>query len=155
MVEELALGYRAKRGSERCAEAKPEGYPQSDIAECRAKRDAICEAHAGPDGQAAPGLFILVFRRSIVCFSVFFVVHYFPFACPSLPPLGQALLCLEDAFDEPQQKWVGRLGHLAVIVAVQLHDRRFRVADNLHHAPEIRVFLVAAEHLQLAIAGDQ
>ena len=86
---------------------------------------------------------------------VFFVVHYFPFVCPSLPPLGQALLCLEDAFDEPQQKWVGRLGHLAVIVAVQLHDRRVRVADNLHHAPEIRVFLVAAEHLQLAIAGDQ
>ena len=122
---------------------------------CRAKRDAQCEAHAGTDGQAASGLFNLVFRRSIVCFFVFFVVYYFPFACPSLPPLGQALLCLEDAFDEPQQKWVGRLGHLAVIVAVQLHDRRVRVADNLHHAPEIRVFLVAAEHLQLAIAGDQ
>ena len=122
---------------------------------CRAKREAQCEAHAGTDGQAASGLFILVFRRSIVCFSVFFVVHYFPFAWPSLHPLGQALLGFEDALDEPQQKWVGRLGHLAVVVAVQLHDRRVRVADDLHHAPEIRVFLVAAEHLQLAIAGDK
>ena len=96
-----------------------------------------------------------LFSGAASFFSVFFVVHYFPFAYPSLPPLGQGLLCLEYALDEPQQKWVGRLGHLAVIVAVQLHDRRVRVADNLHHAPEIRVFLVAAEHLQLAIAGDQ
>ena len=122
---------------------------------CRAKREAQCEAHAGTDGQAASGLFILVFRLLRTWFFVFIVVHFVLFAWPSLHPLGQSLLGFEDALDEPQQKWVGRLGHLAVVVAVQLHDRRVRVADDLHHAPEICVFLVTAEHLQLAIAGDQ
>ena len=70
---------------------------------CRAKREAQFEAHAGTDGQAASGLFILVFRLFRTCFFVFIVVHFVPFAWLSLHPLGQALLGFEDALDELQQ----------------------------------------------------
>ena len=75
MEADLWLGLRAKRDSQCRAEAKPEGNPQADVPECRDKRDAQCEAQPGTNGQAASGLFNLVFR----CFLTWFYRRPFKF----------------------------------------------------------------------------
>ena len=69
--------------------------------------------------------------------------------------LGQALLCPKDALDEPEQKRVCGVGHLSVVVAVEFHESGVRVTDDLHHPPEVGVFLVAPEHLQIPVASNQ
>jgi len=101
MAGELALGCRAKRGDERCAESKPEANPQPDVAEHRAKRDAQCEAQVGPDGQAAPGLFILVFRlfRAWFLFLSSFILF---------PLLGQIYTRLAKRYSALRMRWMNR-----------------------------------------------
>ena len=50
---------------------------------------------------------------------------------------------------------MGRLGHLSVIESIKLKQLGIRVADLLHHAPQVGVLLVTPEHLQVAISSDQ
>lgn len=50
---------------------------------------------------------------------------------------------------------MGGACHLAVVVAVELHEFCIWMSDHLHHAPQICVFFVAAQHFEFSISGNQ
>ena len=49
---------------------------------------------------------------------------------------------------------MARLGHVAVVVAIELEQPHVGMAHDPHHAPEIGVLLITAEHLQFAVARE-
>lgn len=57
--------------------------------------------------------------------------------------------------DNLQQQIESRFSHTAMIKSIQFVKVSLFVACKAHHSPHIGVFLVAAKHFQITIAGNQ
>ena len=59
------------------------------------------------------------------------------------------------AIEELKKQLVSWCCHFSVIVSIQFTQFCIGVPNDLHHSPEVRVFLVSAQQFQVPIAGYQ